>query len=366
MAFYYIIWEVVICVLAAIWGIAAEPQLEVCFFSTGQGNCIALRSDVVSRNVGIESKLIFIDCGRGKKAESCEGFLRDWSKYPGKKLRNLFKGVSVCEILITHNHVDHDNLVGLVAEVGRLEGCSVLAPIRPMSLETFSGYPENPRDANKLSRAKELEKDWSTFQGALSRRIGDSLGPYVRVVPIRPKRWQKITPHEHEFNMMYLVEFAGRRILFTGDINPQLFMQIIKDPKYEREIGGVDFLIMPHHGSNRSGELMTKAAINAEMCIFCSDPKDIDNLPWKGIVGFRFKMGNGIITKGHRVSRKREDGVKEGRGENVEIQEETSPIFVTCDAAQGYYELVITANGTARLFDGPTARGSGNFCFQSL
>jgi hypothetical protein len=173
---------------------------------------------------------------------------------------------------------------------------------------------------------------------------------------------------------MYLVEFAGRKILFTGDINPQLFTRIMEDLKFAREINGVDFLVVPHHGTNRSGELMAKAAINPEMCIICSDPRGKHNLPWSEIANFQFKQGKGITTLAHSVSRRKENSVRKKKKRNasvmqeekVKTREETLPVFVTCDAAQGYYELVITTDGTARLFDGPTARSRGDFCFQSL
>jgi hypothetical protein len=58
------------------------------------------------------------------------------------------------------------------------------------------------------------------------QRMEDSLGTRVRVVPMRPERWQGNAAQspEHDFNVVYLVEFAGRRILFTGDASPQLFM----------------------------------------------------------------------------------------------------------------------------------------------
>jgi hypothetical protein len=362
MIFYRIALGMVVYVLSVIWGIASEPRLEICFFDTGQGNCIALRSDVVSQN-GVESKLIFIDCGQGKNTD-CKEKLSNLSEYPGKKLESLFNGVFVCDVFVTYNHKDHDNLVKTIARIGEEKGCSVLDPIRPMSMETFC-----------KSKPEDLKDDWDDFCVISSPRIKNSLGSHVRVVPIRPERWGEIDkpPHEHDFNMMYLVEFAGRRILFMGDINPQLFIQIIGDPKYEREIRAVDFLVVSHHGSNQSGELMTKGVINPELYIICSDPRGPDNLPWREVVDFQFKNGKGITTKKHVVSRrkKRDRHVSsayraKNRSESVETQEETLPVFVTCDAAQGYYELVIAVDGTAMLFDGPTAGQTMDFYFQSL
>jgi hypothetical protein len=153
---------------------------------------------------------------------------------------------------------------------------------------------------------------------------------------------------------MYLVEFAGRRIFFPGDVSPQLLTQMVNIPRYNREIAAIDFLVLPHHGSNRSGELLTFFIKGPELCIICSDPLEKDHLPSEEVRGFSFRGGNGIRVREHSMS-------------TADGSEKTNlPIFVTYDAVQGYYELIIEADGKANLFDGPTARSDGNFCFQSL
>jgi metal-dependent hydrolase (beta-lactamase superfamily II) len=315
--------------------------------------------------------LIFIDCGKGDYYDATdkdhyERELLNSLKYPGKKLRDLFKGISVCEVFITHNHADHTNLLGsVIVPVGQQERCYVLTSIGPMSKGSFVSYPKDPKMSNKPSRARMLEIEGRDFRNVFSPRIRNSLGSYVRVVPIRPEQWMAISvpPHEHEFNIMYLVEFAGRRILFTGDINPQLFTRIMQNPKYEREIKAVDFLVVPHHGSNRSGELMTEVVVNPEMCIICSDPKAKDNLPWSEVANFPVKHRRDVVTRMHSVSRRKEESGNK-LNKDVKTQEETLPVFVTCDAKQGYYELVITADGTATLFDG--LPGKSPVLFRSL
>ncbi|MDR0740710.1 MAG: hypothetical protein LBF34_03305, partial [Puniceicoccales bacterium] len=123
MIFCRIILGMAIYILSIILGVAVEPSLEVCFFNTGQGNCIALRSDVVNQN-GVESRLIFIDCGCGVNQEKIYGgILSNSLEYPGGRLKKLFKGVSKCEIFVTHNHKDHENLVELIDEIGTSEEC---------------------------------------------------------------------------------------------------------------------------------------------------------------------------------------------------------------------------------------------------
>jgi hypothetical protein len=232
-------------------------------------------------------------------------------------------------------------------EIMTIYGCMVFDPFYLINCDEYE---------NNLDRLQDflLEKE-DGFRAALPR-IENSLGSRVRVVPIKPKRWEKYKPgdREHDFNVMYLVEFAGRKVLFAGDASPQLFTQIMSDPMYEREIMAVDFLVLSHHGSNASGELMTKAIVNPEMCIICSDPSGIDNLPWTEVTGFQFKNRSNIAVAKHSVSTK-------GGSEKT-----NKPVFVTCSATEGYYELVIEANGRTNLFDGPVARDKGRSCFRSL
>jgi metal-dependent hydrolase (beta-lactamase superfamily II) len=316
----------------------------MCFFNTGQGNCIALRVD----EEGEGSKLLFIDCGCSRgKCNKYREILSSQTKYPGQKVAELFKNVRRCEIFITHNHTDHDNLCQMIKNVGARNRCLVFDPLYLINCDEF--------DHNSFRLQDFLLEKEDEFRAALPR-IEKSLGSRVRVVPIKPKRWQRYKPgdREHDFNIMYLVEFAGRRILFTGDVSPQLFTQIMTDPRYEREIRAVDFLVLSHHGSNASGELMTKAAVNPEMCIICSNPDENDQLPWSQVANFQFKNGKGVTVTEHSVSTKE-------RSEKME-----QPVFVTCNAVEGYYELVIEANGRTSLFDGPVARNKGKFCFQSL
>jgi hypothetical protein len=367
MIFCRIVLGVVIYVLTVIWGIAAGPRLEVCFFSTGQGNCIAVRNDVFDSDNDVKPKLTFIDCGCAiKEKNHYRSILLDSLEYPGKKLESLFKGVSECEVLITHNHQDHTNLVELIAEIGKRNGCTVLNPIEPIS--STKVFPRKKKRKKKLLEkgvaSKKLEDDWNNFCRILPR-IKSSLGSYTRVVPMRPERWQdnRAQSPEHDFNVIYLIDFSGRKIIFLGDVSPQLFTQIKNIPKYRREIDAADFWVLSHHGTNQAGELLEYKG-NSEMYMICSDPAGENNLPWKDIRSLSFKSRkDGIIVRKHNVSARKEPTTGK---DNVETLEEEIPVFVTCDAAQGYYELVIEADGTTRLYDGPTAKRDNNFCFQSL
>ncbi|MDR1590468.1 MAG: hypothetical protein LBR92_00495 [Puniceicoccales bacterium] len=305
---------------------------------------------------GPNLKLIFIDCGGGMPIKEYRNILSDSSKGPGMRLGNLFEKISEARIFVTHNHDDHLNLCKKIGEIGKKSGCVVPSSFKPMSCEKFIA-----------SQKKEvlLQKDWENFCTEDLPHMEDSLGPRVRVVPMRPERWKdnEAKSPEHDFNMMYLVEFAGRRILFHGDISPQLFTQIMSIPKYGREIEAVDFWVLSHHGTNQAGELLEYAR-NSEMYMICSNPKRGNVLPWADVRGLPFKSrSGGTIVVEHDVSTR----VKTDTGAKVvETRKKKLPVFVTCNAAQGYYELIITADGKATLFDGPADRNINDFCFQSL
>jgi beta-lactamase superfamily II metal-dependent hydrolase len=292
-----------------------------------------------------EPKLIFIDCGGGSVVKNgSKNNLSNPTKPSGRRLRELFKGIAQYGIFITHNHKDHDNLCETIMKVGNESGCNVPLLCRPISVEDFEEGDEN--------LLREKEEDFHE----IFPEIEHSLGPRVRVVPMRPKVWKnnKAQNPEHDFNIMYLVEFGGRRIFFPGDVSPQLLTQMMNIPRYGREIAAVDFLVLPHHGSNRSGELLTFFIKEPELCMICSDPQEKDHLPCEEVKEFSFSGGRDITVREHSMS-------------TADGSEQTGlPIFVTCDTAQGYYELIIEADGRTNLFDGPTARSRGDFCFQSL
>jgi hypothetical protein len=130
-----------------------------------------------------ESKLFFIDCGCTKGSNSEYGrVLSDQTKYPGQKVAELFKNVWRCEMFITHNHTDHDNLCQTIKGVGMRNRCTVLDPIYLISFGEFENNSFRLQDFL-------LEKE-DKFRKVLPR-IENSLGSRVRVVPIKPKKWQK-------------------------------------------------------------------------------------------------------------------------------------------------------------------------------
>ncbi|MDR2812385.1 MAG: MBL fold metallo-hydrolase [Puniceicoccales bacterium] len=252
----------ILCVFGSVWAVQ-KSTLEICFFDTGQGNLIAVRANNVDPKTDkITSKLIFVDCGSTLNKEKKYGeILRNEEDPRNQKLLELFKDIPEYGILITHNHKDHDNLMEIIEKVGKKDKKerNVWA-VRPMSEKTFLKYKEDPVNDDAPSKDRALTEDWKNFCDDDLQHIENSLGPSVKIIPIRPERWErygsKSQNREHDFNMMYLVRYEGRRMLFTGDVSPQLFMQIMRIPQYRREITAVDFWVLSHHGTNQAGELL--------------------------------------------------------------------------------------------------------------
>ncbi|MDR2371866.1 MAG: hypothetical protein LBD60_01830 [Puniceicoccales bacterium] len=66
-------------------GSVIQATLRVCFFRTGQGNCIALRMDDNLNG----PKLIFIDCGGGAPIKDYRKALSDQDEGPGAIKENI-------------------------------------------------------------------------------------------------------------------------------------------------------------------------------------------------------------------------------------------------------------------------------------
>jgi mRNA degradation ribonuclease J1/J2 len=98
----------------AVWiSCAIVLATEVCFFDTGQGNCIAIKHN---------DRLVFIDCGGGTPIDQYRGSFSNVDDPYYQKLAKLAANITSCHFLITHNHVDHKNLIDTVAPI--IQGAS--------------------------------------------------------------------------------------------------------------------------------------------------------------------------------------------------------------------------------------------------
>ena len=302
----------------------ASQKLEVCYFDTGQGNFIALKTfyDDSSKN-----KLVMIDCGCTASGKSpTEPYSSEFlvQKNPKReKLLELFKDVSECNILITHDHSDHSNLINLVTEIAKSIG----------RMESFIKVQPNPKNVPEYS----IEQ---------SNYIKDLLGPDTEILHIRPLEWtdNKAKYPEHDYNSIFKLKFAGRTILFPGDVSPQLLNELLSNPLYHNELTDIDFLVASHHGTDAAGEISTFYITTPEMIMICSDPATKHQLPWDIASHLIFKpeKQEDVLVAEHPLSTK------------TELYQTPKPIFVTSNSGS-FYRLEITQNGLAQLFAGKSS-----------
>ena len=282
---------------------------EVCFFNTGQGNCIVVKH---------VDRLVFIDCGGGAPIESYRQAFTNPIRSERKKLKNLARDISECYFLITHNHHDHTNLVETIKET-----------IKKTTVEIYN--PTHPKKINGADRVADFIKQTTSI-------FSDD----VELIPIRPDVWtnNRAQNPEHDYNVMFKLKAFGRNVLFMGDVSPQLFTKMYNDIRYLYELRDIDFLVGSHHGSNRSGEISLIGSINPMAVIFCSNPDYEDHLPWDDALDLSFLHSHGQTVVHHQVRSATRDEFL------------VSPIFTTC-CASGFYSLSIEKNSRLTLSDGP-------------
>ena len=136
-------------------------------------------------------------------------------------------------------------------------------------MESFIKVQPNPKNVPEYS----IEQ---------SNYIKDLLGPDTEILHIRPLEWtdNKAKYPEHDYNSIFKLKFAGRTILFPGDVSPQLLNELLSNPLYHNELTDIDFLVASHHGTDAAGEISTFYITTPEMIMICSDPATKHQLPW--------------------------------------------------------------------------------------
>ena len=291
-----------------------SSSTEVCFFNTGQGNCIAIRN---------EDKMVFIDCGASKLPNGLPlkkyiDAFRIYGKPEHNKLMNLIKGISECHFLTTHDHADHKNLVETINQIITQQNHSIKIIKHPF-----------PKEIDGVDSV-------ANFIDSVTGIFGGD----VELIPMRPSTWtvNHAQNPEHDYNVMFKLKASSRNVLFMGDVSPQLFSKIYCDTRYRHDLDDIDILVGSHHGSNKSGELNLIDSIKPAAVIFCSNPKEIDLLPCDDALDLFFSANRDQPVFHHEVcSATRRMFV-------------SSPVFTTCNST-GFYSLYISDSFV--LFDGP-------------
>ncbi|MDR1590723.1 MAG: MBL fold metallo-hydrolase [Puniceicoccales bacterium] len=312
----------VICVWLE--AIVSGSNLEVNIFSVGVGNFVLLRKD---------NNVLVIDCGGASYID--KGILR-----------NVLGGSESCTVVITHKHEDHYTAARVLRDCFRDESRG--------DAEFFHGWFSsneeilNPRSDRKRIQCRSLPND----PGALSRCLGDDVSIHCLVPGENVE-----SAHPHINNLVIGIKYGDVSFVFPGDANQDWLSENCERlEQLINELGGVNFLLIPHHGSMSDTGFFMKNAIehftgdsdvtscspltNAGkrlMCVISSDPSNRSySMPRKGVQCL-FSSWCQNKVRPHSLSLAEVDPTADHHFRKVVVIENTTfPVFSTADTINGY------------------------------
>ncbi|MCD6394096.1 MAG: DNA internalization-related competence protein ComEC/Rec2 [Planctomycetes bacterium] len=199
---------------------ANHKYLELTALSVGHGQAIVAALPGKSNLIFDAGSFSIKNCGGRVVA----GFLRH-------------KGISNIDTLfVSHDDIDHINgIPEIVAACNVRRICANAAVIQKATTSSMAGYLDYC--LKNQNHNINLLADEMTFHGDTRIR---SLWPTLDIC-------QDPNVSNNDKSQVILIEFAGRKILLTGDIELGAQEQLLKlHPKLK-----IDVLVMPHHGSTR-------------------------------------------------------------------------------------------------------------------
>lgn len=139
------------------------------------------------------------------------------------------------------------------------------------------------------------------------------------------------TSEINETSLVILFEYAGSRILFTGDAGIECLTEAISYAKDNNiNLSELDVIKMPHHGSrkNVTPEIMDELGRSGTACYFSCTPNDTGHHPSKRLVNLLNKKGFKVYTTQGRVLR-RHHNAPERSGYNTAKRLDNFPTMET-------------------------------------
>jgi len=301
--------------------------LDMYAFNSGQGNFFLLKKG---------SNVLAVDCGGsdifGKLHHTYQRRYQATGDIGRFIKTEILQNATSCDLVFTHNHSDHRNIVLYLRDIVD-------------SINVNRGRQLNVREINAT--------DFGTVSGTISF-LQDPEITFFHWFPEYSGQESQLYDDEHDYNLVLKLCYRNRNILFTGDASARLFTHLRQEYSkrqdlYRSLLGNISCLIMPHHGSNRSGEYAWFYAVKdlstipdyPLLTLISSDPnpeKGRDALPWYGVTELPCKRGTpAAVIAGHRISF--------GGGYEYTIKK---PIFTTCDSG-AFYKMTIACDGNIIL-----------------
>ncbi|MDR1366682.1 MAG: MBL fold metallo-hydrolase [Puniceicoccales bacterium] len=300
--------------------VAVGSNLEINIFNVGWGNFVLLKRD---------NNVLVIDCGKAGAFQASEA---------KERLRNILRGSNNCRVIITHDHKDHYSAARVLWDC--------FHKVSKRNAEFFYGWVSS--DGAPLTREtrKNAVKYYplSSNPNVLDRCLGG--GILIRcIIPVRENE------DCHVNNLVVGIKYGNISFVFPGDANQDWFSENCERLKaFLEELGWVNFLLIPHHGSMSDTGFFMKDAIEnftkgtlapnegrRLMYVISSDPqKGKYYMPRQG-VQYLFSHWCCISkVKPHRLSVAKVDLVSKELKEVVAIGGLASPVFSTADSVFGY------------------------------
>ena len=203
---------------------AVSRQLQVTFLDMGQGDCIVVETPYGQNYV--------VDCGSTSENAVGEYRLIPFLKYQGIG--------TVDGVIMTHADEDHISGIRELLMLGKEEGIQVKALLLPDISEKARG--ESYQELASLAEENQISVEY--IHAGEVRKDRD-----FQMSCLHPEKGL-YTSDSNSYSTVLLMEYQGRSLLLTGDIEGEEEKKMIQT-NTER----IDVLKVAHHGSrNSTGE----------------------------------------------------------------------------------------------------------------
>ena len=201
--------------------------MSVHFVDVGQGDSILILLP--------NSQVVLVDAGTTASSDYLVNYLKS-------------QDVSVINYLVsTHPHEDH--IGGMLKVLDTFEVSAVLDPAYAHTTRTFQRY---------LEKIDELNIPFIPARSGASYQIGD-----VKFDILWPDEVRETEKDVNEISIVILVTYGDFSLLLTGDIGSKTESAILKN----YDLGKIDVLKVPHHGSKGSSSATFINAIEPQISV---------------------------------------------------------------------------------------------------
>ncbi len=192
---------------------------------------------------------LLIDCGR-KQDFSPIKWIR--SQYNiGNGNIQYFEGRRIAKLVITHLHSDHLGDVGYLVDTEK--------PKHLLRDQKTIKYVDKKIEAKPNDETIKILRDFKAFQKEYTRDIEKEVDwgfDFYSSKSLSLEDAQAVSSSEDKIinnrSFLTVIGYAGRKILFPGDMEVEGWEQALKDKSIKESLKGVNFFVASHHG-HKSG-----------------------------------------------------------------------------------------------------------------